>query len=203
MKKLLCLFLGVLVSSSCSKRFDTEEELWAYVKDPEHGYFQKKTVNGYDFSLLYKPTDLLVAQELPKDLDKEAQAQKVRELREKYNKYLYLTLSISKDNKEVLSTAPKNRQEFGTMVNQLAFGMSDKVHLYTQKKDTLPLLDYIYPRMYGMGGATNILFVYPRDEKYLQDQNIHFALQDLGIYTGEVRFKIENDRIKKELKLNF
>ena len=46
------------------------------------------------------------------------------------------------------------------MVNQLAFGMREKVHVYTQKKDTLEMLDYNYPRMYGMSPTTDILLIY-------------------------------------------
>jgi hypothetical protein len=87
------------------------------------------------------------------------------------------------------------------MVNQLAFGMGEKVHLFTPKKDTLNLLDYNYPRIYGMGGATNMLFIYYRDEKYLQDEYLNFTIQDLGTYTGEIKFKISSDKFKNEPKI--
>ena len=189
------LFVAIVFFSSCSsKSFDTKEELWTYLKDADNGYFQQKNINGYDFSLLYKPTDLLVEQELGKNKTKE----KIKELREKYEQYMYFTLSMSRNNKELLSSTPKNRQEFGAMVNQLAFGMREKVHLYTQKKDTLEMLDYNYPRMYGMSQSTTMLFVYPRDKKYLKEEYINFTIQDLGIYTGEVKFKIDLNKIKSE-----
>ena len=48
---------------------------------------------------------------------------------------------MSKNNQELLSVAPKNQNEFGAMVNQLAFGMQDKVHLFTAQKDTIELAD--------------------------------------------------------------
>ena len=110
---------------------------------------------------------------------------------------------MSKNNKELLSVTPKNRNEFGAMVNQLAFGMRDKVHVFTQKKDTLELLDYNYPRMYGMSKSTTMLFVYPREDKYLKEDYLNFTVGDLGNYTGEVKFKIETEKIKKEPKLRF
>ena len=193
-KKGILLFLITIIFGCSAKTFDTKEELWAYLKDVENGYLQQKNINGYDFSLLYKPTDLLVQQELGKDNSKE----KLKELREKYQQYIYFTLSMSRDNKELLSTTPKNRNEFGAMVNQLAFGMRDKVHLYTQRKDTLEMLDYNYPRMYGMSQSTSMLFVYPRDKKYLKEDYINFTIQDLGTYIGEVKFKIDLDKIKNE-----
>lgn len=180
---------------SCNKKtFNTEKELLTYISDEENGYVQHKSVNGYDFSLLYKPTDLLVKQEAGSDVTKE----EIKNLREKYSKYLYFNLSMSKNNQELLSTAPKDRNEFGAMVNQLAFGMGDKVHLFTKSKDTIELADFIYPRMYGMSQSTTIMFVYPRNKKILDEDYLNFTVEDLGLYTGEVKFKINNNLIVKE-----
>ncbi|WP_299158448.1 hypothetical protein [uncultured Tenacibaculum sp.] len=199
MNRYYVLLIGILLSSCGTQSFDTKEEMWSYLRDADHGYLQEKNVNNYDFSLLYKPTDLLVLQELGELKDQE----KVTVLREKYSKYLYFTLSMSRNNKELLSTTPRNRQEFGRMVNELAFGMDKKVHVFTQKKDTLALLDYVYPRMYGMSKATTMLFVYPRDQKYLKGEYLNLTIGDLGTYTGEVKFKIPTKLLKNEPKLNF
>ena len=64
-------------------------------------------------------------------------------------------------------------------------------------------MDYNYPRMYGMGGATTMLFIYPKDQKYLNDEYLNFTIEDLGIYTGEVKFKISIENIENEPKLKF
>lgn len=199
MNRFYVFFIVILLSSCTKKSFDTKEELWDYLRDTDHGYLQEKNVNNYDFSLLYKPTDLLVYQELGDSKDEE----KLKSLRKKYSQYLYFTLSMSRNNKELLSTTPKNRQEFGRMVNELAFGMDKKVHVFTPKKDTLALLDYVYPRMYGMSKATTMLFVYPRDKKYLKGDYLNVTIGDLGTYTGEVKFKISTKIIDNEPTLNF
>jgi hypothetical protein len=109
---------------------------------------------------------------------------------------------MSVNQKELLSIVPKNRNEFGAMVNQLAFGMNEKVHLYTQSKDTIDLTDYIYPRMYGMSRATTIMFVYPREEA-LQEKTLNFTIEDLGMYTGEVKFKLDTEKLQQEPRLKF
>jgi hypothetical protein len=198
MKKFIVIFLLAPLLFSCStKVFDTSEELWSYLKDKDNGYLQEKNINGYNFSLLYKPTDLLVIQEL----EEHPTPEKIKALKVKYKKQLYFTLSMSRNEKELLSTTPKNRQEFGAMVNQLSFGMRNKVHLFTQSKDTIELLDYNYPRMYGMSQATTMLFVYPRDKKYLKEATLNFSIEDLGTYTGEVKFKIAADKINNEPSL--
>lgn len=196
----LLMMSFILLLSCHSSVFDTEEELMSYLQDETNGYIQGKTVNGTDFSLLYRPTDVLVMQDLGGE---KATKESIESLRDKYNKYMYFNLSMSKNNQELLSTAPKNRNEFGAMVNQLAFGMQKKVHLYTQSKDTLELADFIYPRMYGMSKATTIMFVYPRDNEKLKEDFLNFTIEDLGIYTGEVKFKIETDKLKNEPQLAF
>ncbi|WP_243643663.1 hypothetical protein [Tenacibaculum sp. M341] len=195
----ILLTITFVIVSCTTTSFDTKEELLTYLQDKDHGYLHEKSVNGYDFSLLYKPTDMLVDQELSDTYTKED----VEKLRNKYKKYLYFTLSMSRGNKELLSTTPRNRQEFGAMVNELAFGMDKKVHVFTPQKDTLELLDYVYPRMYGMSRATTMLFVYPRDEEFLKEEYLNITVGDLGTYTGEVKFKVQTKQIKNEPQIKF
>lgn len=194
------MFVLMLAIGSCSqKTFDSKKELMAYVTDSENGYTQQKTVNGVDFSFTYRPTDMLVSQELIEGMPINA----IDSLREKYSKQIYFNISLSKNDKEILSSVNSSRTDFGIMVKQLAFGMGNKVHLFSQTKDTIELLDYIYPRAYGMGGATNILFVYPREEVLGEGDFFHFTIEDIGFSTGEVGFKVPIKSIKNEPKLKF
>ena len=186
--------------SSCgSKEFDSEEALWAYIKDPENAYLQEKTVNGVDFTLLYKPTDLIVAQEIG---SKDATTKEIDSLRNKYNKYAYFNLSISKSNQEILNSVAGDRNQFGAMVNTLSFGMEDKMHMYSNKRDTIALLDYVYPRMYGMSKSTSLLLVYSAEEleKYT---HLNLSVEDMGLGTGEVRIKLNPNSLKKRTQINF
>ncbi len=196
---LLLLLFGIFTSCS-NKRFNSKEEMITYIKNPTNGYLQEKTVNNVSYSLLYKPTDLLVEQELTQVPDSVRKA-KISILREKYNKYMYFVLSMSRNGQELLNSSTGSRAEFGAMVNQLAFDMEDKVHLYTQQKDTLMLMDYIYPRTYGMTPNTTMLFVFPKDKKYLEKDELSFTIEDLGFYTGEVKFKVPINNIVTEPKL--
>lgn len=195
----LGLIILLVISSCTTKKFENTETLWEFLRNENHGYLQTKKVNGYEFSLLYKPTDLLVSQELS-DADG---SDEVKRLRSKYKEYLYFTLSMSKDHKELLSVTPKNRQEFGAMVNELAFGMGNKFHVLSPQKDTLEMLDYVYPRMYGMSRNTSMLFVYPRDQKFLNEEYLSIVIGDLGTYTGEVKFKVPTKLLKNEPTINF
>lgn len=193
------ILLILLISSCGNKSFDTSEEIFAFIADQDNSYKYTKSINGVDYTLQYRPTDLLVNQEIGDSISND----KVKNLRDKYKKYMYFNLSMSKNGKELLSNVVGDKSQFGQMVNDLAFNMNEKVNLYTADKDTLTMTDFIYPRMYGMTNETTILLVYLRDEKYLKEDYLNFTIEDLGFYTGEVRFKIKTAPIKNEPQLNF
>ncbi len=196
---LLILLLLVLFSACQSKTFHDEATLVAYLQEKPNGYLQQKTINGISYSLLYRPTDLLVQQELEEVTNKE----EIENLREKYHSYMYFNLSISKDEQELLSTVPQDENEFATMVQQLVFDMGDKIQVYTPQQDTLEMTDYIYPRMYGMSKATSMLLVYPRDEEKLKAEYLNFSIEDIGLYTGTIKFRVPTKQLKEEPTLSF
>lgn len=197
----ILLLLTTLLYFNCGgDSFNSKEDLLTYLKDDSNGYIKYKNVNGYDFTLMYRPTDLLVEQELYNLKEK---PQDITLLRKKYKDYLYFNLSISKNNEELLSAVPNTMSEFSRLVSQLTFNMDTKVHLYNNKKDTIPMLDYVYPRMYGMAKSTTMMFIYPRSKTVLQEDHINFTIQDFGLYTGEVKFKILVNQINNEPKLVF
>ncbi len=191
MNKFIFSTLIILVFCCCgSKEFENEEQLWLYIKNPDNGYLQEKSVNGVDFSLLYKPTDLLVAQEIR---NKDATPKEIDSLRNKYGQYVYFNLTMSSKERDLLSLM-KNQNKFGRLVNQLSFDMDKKVNLISNKEDTIPLLDYSYPRMYGTTRNTSMIFIYDLND-YWNNKNLRFAIDDIGLRTGEVNFRFEIDKI--------
>lgn len=198
----LVIYISLFLFIGCAdKTFEDRDSLLEYLKEFDNGYCLRKKVNGFRYDLMYKPTDLLVFQELSSE--KNYDLHDVVRLRNKYGKYMYITLSISKNNKELLSSTPKNRKEFTDMVHRLVFKMKKSVHLFNQNKDTLEMLDYVYPRLYGTTRSTEILFVYPKDKKYLNNEFLYFTIEDLGNYTGEIKFEIKTNKILNEPSLDY
>lgn len=194
------LLVALVLCAGCKQNaFTTEAELWAFVRNADNGYHYEKKVGNVSYSLTYRPTDVLVKQELgdlytKKDVDS---------LRKKYQQYLYFNLSMSSHGQELLHSKVGDKSTFGAMVHQLAFGMTDKVHLISEKRDTIPMVDYVYPRMYGMANSTNLLLVYPKDQKLFNGKSLYVTVEDLGFATGEVRFKIPVKNLKEAPRLNF
>lgn len=198
-KNKLLPFILLLFISSCTKTFDTQDEMNDYIQNEDNGYHYKKTVADVDYVLQYRPTDLLVKQELGDEIN----PAKVEKFRKHYSQYLYFNLSMSKNNQELLNGVAQDKAKFGQMVNELAFGMEDKLHVYTPTKDTLALADFIYPRMYGMSNSTSIMIVYPRDKKYMNQDYLNFVIEDLGLETGDIKFKLDTKALINEPQLVF
>ena len=198
-KNSIYLFVLILFASCGGKTFDSTEELTHYISDESNNYCYKKTIQGVEYALQYRPTDLLVKQEIGESKD----INQIEKLRKKYGKYMYFNLSMSLNNQELLSNVARDKAKFGQMVNDLAFGMDQKVHLFTKANDTLAMADFIYPRMYGMTKSTSLLIVYPREKQYLKDEYINFTIEDIGLSTGEVHFKIDTKALTNEPQLRF
>lgn len=192
------MFCFMCILTSCnSNQFDQYDDMKNFVMDESTGYTNTKTVNGVKFTLTYNPTDLMIKREIRDD----STANNIRRLREKYRRNLYFNLSISKNNQELLTDVIPRKQQYVEMVDQLLFNMKDKVHLISGEKDTIPMTDYIYPRMYGMAQSTTILIVYPRDEKLLKGNEFDFIVDDIGLETGDIKIRMNTKIIKNEPSL--
>ncbi|PCI93074.1 MAG: hypothetical protein COB15_16960 [Flavobacteriales bacterium] len=181
---LLCL-------NSCQSKL-TEAELKTYIQNPENGLMQEKKVNNVEYKLIYKPTALMINQELR---NKEITNGLLDSLEEKYSKHHYFMLSVNVNNRDILSSKAGNKGEFGSAVYQLSFNMNEKTFLVNDNLDTLGLVDYVFPRMYGMSPATNMLFVFEKgDWEHTKSLKLH--INEFGLNTGNTKYKFLAKDIK-------
>lgn len=191
------IFAGVLCSCS-NDSFNDKELLTIFLQDKDNGYSSYKSVNEVDFNVIYRPTDLLVEQELGENYT----VRDIESLRKKYKNHIYFNISISKNNQEILSSLTNDRNSYGEMVNELAFGMEDKLNLITATRDTISMTDFIYPRLYGLSQTTTILIVYPREEILKGGASFKIVLKDMGLGTGDVGFRFKTNIIGNDPHLN-
>lgn len=196
---LLIISASFLLNSCGNSTFDKEEDLLGYISKIDHGFVKEKSLNGIHISAIYRPIDLIVNQEFQNGVSVDS----LDALREQYGRYLYFGLDISKGGKEVLLSAPKNREEYSALANQLSFGMDRKIHLFTAKKDTIEMIDYVYPKMYGLSKKTSLLLIYPRDVNLIESESFTISVEDIGMNTGELKFKFDTDILKQEPQINF
>jgi hypothetical protein len=165
-----------------------EKSLSTYISDSDHGLLQEKTINGVTIKAIYRPQDFLVKQEIDAGLAKTDSS--IAKLREEYHKQIYFLISLSKNNQEVLNSFAGDRESFSEMINRLAFGIGENITLTTSESDTLEMVDFVYPRMYGMSNSTDILLAF-KNKEIKNAEYLKLTLDDLGLQTGNVAFKFK------------
>lgn len=186
--------------AGCSKtNFKDEAELNSFLQDKSNGYLQDIVRQEFKIQLISRPTDLLVAQEMNSSALGDTAL--INRLKRKYEDYRYFVLSISSNNQDALN-ASGNYAAFSENLSNLAFRMGEFVNMTTSARDTIPVADYHFPRLYGGGGTTQLLFAFHtkdmRDTEWVQ-----FNLQDIGMGYGNTIFRFETEKILQEPKLAF
>lgn len=194
----MCLALLVIsfIAFACQAKL-SESELKAYIKNPENGLLQQKEIGNVNYQITYKPTTLMINQDLRGEKTTE---QLLDSLKKKYSNYYYFMLNVQVNNQEILNNKANDVGEFGQAVYQLSFNMNENTFLVTNQNDTLELVDYIYPRMYGMSPQTSMLFVF---EKGKNDKTLTLYLNEFGLNTGDTKYKFLVENINKIPTLAF
>lgn len=197
--QLLFSTLALLILFSCQEtpEFLSNEELYAYVQDPENGLLQEKEVKDIKLQVFYKPTDFLVEQELGSDPQKDSAL--VSSLKKKYEGYAYFVLDLSTSEGNLLY---KDMNLFGERLQTLAFRMDQYVYLTTSAKDTIPVADFNFPRLYTHSPSASVLFAFDR-EQIRETEWIDFHLLETGFAIGNQRMRFETNKINHIPKLRF
>ncbi|MCG8310014.1 MAG: hypothetical protein MI975_21640 [Cytophagales bacterium] len=179
----ICLFLV----QSCSPEPVTEEALQAYVREPGNGLIKTSKRGRLEVSAVYRPSDLIVAQEQRGKATNEATVQK---LKEKYGDYAYFVLSISDNGKDALYSTAGSYQQFSDNLQKLSFRMNDYLHMTTSAKDTVYLTDHHFSRMHGMGGSTQVLLAFDRNQ--IKNEGwVQLNLKEMGLGAGRVNLRFD------------
>jgi hypothetical protein len=192
------LFIFLLITNfSCHKKV-TKEELMKYINNPKHGLMKEKQINGVTYKLIYKAPELLALQESEGN---QKLTKKLDSLISKYNKNLYVIFSITKDNDDILNST-NDFKNFGTMVDFLSFGMGNNMIITTSKNDTLPIFQFVYPRLYDMANSSDLLFCLKKPSLDSIEW-IKFRFKDFGLATGDFicYFKAQDIQSVPQLKV--
>ncbi len=186
--KVLPFLLIALLIGCKPKSFSTEKELIAYIQDEENGLKVTNDVGDYKVAVTYRPTDLLIKQEVGEKPAKEA----IEKARKKYQNYYYFILSLSKSGKEALDQS-QGFGQYSEMVQQLSFRVPEFVNMTTSASDTIPVADFILNRTYGLSSSTDVLVVFNK-EKTIDQKWVQFNLNEFGMNLGNsrMRFKVKD-----------
>lgn len=193
------VFFLALFFTGCKPGLVSEDELLGYVRDKDNGLHKTMQRGNMEISVVHRPTDLLVAQELA---TKEATPDAVEEFRSKYGSYSYFVLSLSNNGRDALYSTAGSYQDFSDNLQKLSFRMNEYVQLTTSAKDTVELLDFHFPRMHGMGGSTQVLLAF-KEEQIEHTEWIQLNLKEMGFGTGRVNVRFRMDDIISTPNIDF
>lgn len=192
-------FLVVCCLVACNtKSFKTKKELMSFISDESNGLLKEVEWNGVSSVVYYKPTDVMVKETVGNETDSSS----VKKWRMHYEQYCYFVLSISNNGHDALYAGSVNQQQFNENIQSLAFHVSDWLTCVTSTGDSIPIIDYYFPRMHGLTGTCQILVVYPR-KRLLSGDWVKFKMKEFGLHTGNQKFTFETKKLKNEPILIF
>lgn len=189
----------IIACVACQPDYLDREALNAYLADESNGLSNEMKAGGLHLKVTYRPTDLLVDQDLGHQV---TDMQKVHEYRHRYEDYIYFVLNLEANGRDVLYGTSINQQDFGEKLQTLSFRMGEYVELTTALGDTIPVADYIYHRNFGIEGSSALLFVFHK-EKIAGQPWVSFDLKEFGLGIGTRRFRFQTDDLERAPKLKF
>lgn len=190
----------ILCFGSCKPSAVNSKQMEAYIEKSGNGLIKSNNEKQVKVSVNFRPSDLLVEQELK--AFPYTTLKTIDSLRNIYQKNLYFVLHMSYKEQEVLTGLVGESNKFSEMVEKLSFEMNNYISLTTDIGDTLQLLDFVYPRMYGMSGGTDIMFVF-ENKIHSGIEELHFNLNECGLNIGKMQFPFKVRDIYSIPRLTF
>lgn len=186
----ILLFSSAIALSSCGKENLKPSELINWVNDPENGLIQQQSLNHFDFEVLYKPTDYIIALEGRTD-----QLTEVRyaELKSSLEGLQYLDLKIKSEegNLDALSGGMETQDDYYQRLDYFITYAYQDIQL-VQGQDTLRPVIYHFERTYGLTPYNTILLGF-EETGIASDRTLIIDDQVLGV--GRIKFVFEEEKI--------
>lgn len=160
-------------------------EYHAYLADPAHGLTHTREVNGATITCTYRPTDLLVLQELGNRASTSAARDSVARA---YAGKAYCVLTLSKNGGEIENQLINNRPVYEQALTYLNTGIAvDAVLASKATPDSVAALTSMYLRNYGSTGRSTVLLVFDV-AKLSTSQGFTLSWHDRQFALGNQRF---------------
>jgi hypothetical protein len=155
------VFLAIVIGGCTYNEALTEKDLINYVRNDNNGLIKTAEAEGFKLTMIWKPNDLIASQQVIKETKREFDS-----LRNYFSKYLYFNLEMTKEGKDLETYFASDPASFADKISFLSASLSQHIQLITPK-DTLPAVECLYSRSYGMG-SSNCLLVFnkPKEREF-------------------------------------
>lgn len=175
--------LGLFLSN-CSKPLPLDQ-YYAYLADPAHGLAHAVEVNGATITCAYRPTDLLVQQDLagvpavtPTVRDSVARA---------YTGKTYCTVTLARQGQELENQFVNDPTTYQQVLTYLNTGLAADAFLVTTPHDSVAAAASMYVRQYGTTGHSTVLLVF-NTHQLTPQHGFHLTLRGQHLGLGTLRF---------------
>lgn len=196
MKKLSWVLAFVGLFACGEQRIVTEQELKDYTLDPSNGLIKQASTNGVEIEVVYRPTDLVLAQQLQGLTNENERRKEI----ESFSGLSYFVVKISRHGQEIENTYAGDPSKFTNVVSYLSSGLRANMYV-VNGSDTIPSLDAVYTRMFGAATATSVMTIFETNVKTLTG-NLKFCFDDTVLGLGRNEFVFDLADIKNAPTLN-
>jgi hypothetical protein len=188
------LLLTCLGFYSCTKPEALNiKEYIKWVHAPENGLLTSNKVDDYEFQVMYKPVDYIIASEIKNSILKQTE---VLKRKSDLQGFQYYTVKIkAKNDNEVLKAGISNENEYFERLEYFTENAQNDIFLI-DGKDTLSSVLYHFERNYGLSPLNTIILAF--ENKFpdkIRDRVLVY--DDVVLGTGKVSLAIKSEDIKR------
>ncbi|MBT1697138.1 hypothetical protein KK083_09645 [Fulvivirgaceae bacterium PWU4] len=196
MRALLIILVCSGLLSCGSRSIVSEQELKDYIINPDHGLCRREAKNGIDMEVVYRPSELVAAQQVAGVTDQKEREKIIRN----FDSLAYFVIKLSRNGQEIENAYASDNDKFLQATSYLSSGIAQDLYL-VNKGDTIRALDAVYTRMFGAATATTVMAIFDTNVKDL-DGSLTFCFGDTGLGLGLNEFEFYTNDINKAPTLN-
>ena len=184
------LVIGLMLTSCGEPRAVSLDELKTYIQEPEHGLVQKTINSEITLEVLFRPRDLVIAQNMADGTDAEW-----HNAREQFDSLDYFVLKISRAGEEVQSKFAGNQSLLEDAVGYLSSGIQQDVSVVDRLGKVFKAEGVSFVPTFGISNGTNVLLVF---KSFLQEDPRDFTMtfHDQMFGSGNSEFRFEGSDIE-------
>ena len=190
LKAIYCFVSILLIAiflQGCKQSF-TADELEKYIQNTNNGTKKSFESGNFKAEIIYRPTDLMVRQELTSD------KKNMDVFKKKYGQYNYFVLSMQNNGSDLLNSTVHDKSVFSGINEQLSFGLNEHVFVLDENKDTSYLADFAFPRLFEAAKSTSVLLAFKADA--IKTNMFKICIRDIGYTTGIIEFDFDKEDLK-------
>lgn len=202
LRSILLEIIAVIVVSTllagCSAKTMSKDELSSYLHDESNGLLKKIRSKDVLLELVYRPNDLIVAQEID---EMDYTSGQIDSIKNRYQEYVYFILKLSRNGQEITNSFASDPQQFNRAIEYLSFEIGRDFQLVNET-EKLAVEDFMHTRSFGASNANTVLLAF-KSNLVSRSQDFSLLFEDTFFRTGMHQFDFEIDDLKSIPQLDF